>query len=310
MKNFPVLFLAILFFSVKAYAQGGIMEKIEAINVLEEEGKLEPSIELTKELISLLPPGNNDVLKYSIAKKYAQLQNVDSSFHYLFESITRDSSLKALTEPAFYFLINDDRWLEIENLSIQKYESKNGSIPNVKLAKELFRLGIRDQAFYYQIEIVEKDYPESQLIYQAIWELKIKINKENISSLEEIVAQYGWPKIAEVTTAGTQSAFFIIQHATDIEKQKKFLPIMKDAANKGEIELSNIAYLTDRINLREGRPQLYGTQLDINADGTFNTESLFEPEYVNQRRQKMNMSSIEEYLQKSGLEWTIEQKVK
>ena len=74
---------------------------------------------------------------------------------------------------------------------------------------------------------------------------------------------------------------------------------------KGDIKWSVIALMKDRALMYEGKPQIYGSQV---SNGELH--ELFEPEYVNQRRAKIGMEPIEEYLQRFELEFNIEQKIK
>lgn len=79
---------------------------------------------------------------------------------------------------------------------------------------------------------------------------------------------------------------------------------------KKEAEWSSLALLIDRINMREGKPQIYGSQIRGSDDGTLVVYEIENPEYVNQRRQEVGLGRIEDYVAIWDLEWTIEQKEK
>jgi hypothetical protein len=85
---------------------------------------------------------------------------------------------------------------------------------------------------------------------------------------------------------------------------------MKEAADNGEANWSSLALLIDRVNLREGKEQIYGSQIYRNEDGSFYVKDLQEPESVNQRRKEVGLGPIEDYVGRWGIEWTIEQKEK
>lgn len=73
---------------------------------------------------------------------------------------------------------------------------------------------------------------------------------------------------------------------------------MKVEAIKGNASLPNYAYLVDRVKVNTGQLQIYGTQLRINSGGTsYEPLPTTEPEMLNTRRQKVGLSSIEEYIQ-------------
>ena len=66
-----------------------------------------------------------------------------------------------------------------------------------------------------------------------------------------------------------------LQHA-DYAYQKKYYPSVKEAERKKEIDASNVALLEDRILMREGKKQIYGTQLTWNEKtGRPNCEEMY-----------------------------------
>ena len=85
---------------------------------------------------------------------------------------------------------------------------------------------------------------------------------------------------------------------------------MTEAANNDEAQWSSLAMLMDRINMREGKPQIYGSQIRGNGDGNFEVYEIENPEYVNQRRAEVGLGPIEDYVKIWDIEWTIEQKAK
>ena len=55
------------------------------------------------------------------------------------------------------------------------------------------------------------------------------------------------------------------------------------------------AYLTDRVNLNQAKPQVYGTQLKINEKGTsYEPKKVIDPENLNKRRAEIGLGTIEE----------------
>jgi hypothetical protein len=57
----------------------------------------------------------------------------------------------------------------------------------------------------------------------------------------------------------------------------------------------HLAYLDDRIRVREGLPQRYGTQLQKRADG-WEPLPVEDPEALDARRQAVGLEPITEYL--------------
>jgi len=270
-------------------------------------GQLIEAILLYDSIYNIDP--NNRLNTYNYTCAYALMGNTDSAFKYLHIATDSDSMVQALNDPDFYFLIDDNRWTEFENQMIAKIEAKHQKYANPELSKELWRMKIKDQAFYYHLKLADKQNGTGSPIIKALWELKHLINDENLDRIEEIIAEIGWPKRSAVGSSAAQTVFLIIQHA-DLETQKKYLPIMKEAANEKEASWSSLALLIDRIEIREGRPQIYGSQISRDQEGNFKVFEMIEPEYVNQRRKEVGLPPLENYVKNWGITWEVEQKTK
>ena len=62
-----------------------------------------------------------------------------------------------------------------------------------------------------------------------------------------------------------------------------------------DVSATDVAYLEDRVRVREGRPQLYGTQFSRQADGTMDHGPVEDPEHLDERRAAAGMQPIAEY---------------
>jgi hypothetical protein len=91
--------------------------------------------------------------------------------------------------------------------------------------------------------------------------------------------------------------WLVIQHS-NLHYQKKYLSMINEFAKNDLIKWENYCMTYDRIKLLEKTPQLYGTQLIITNDGI---HQLYEVEDINgldNRRKKMGLIPIDEYLKK------------
>ena len=82
----------------------------------------------------------------------------------------------------------------------------------------------------------------------------------NIVQLKQIIARCGWPMRSQHGERAIQAAFLVVQHA-GLEDQLQLLPLLEQAEIDGELAKGLLPLLHDRIRVRQGRPQLYGTQL-------------------------------------------------
>ncbi len=85
----------------------------------------------------------------------------------------------------------------------------------------------------------------------------------NAKILNQIIDDIGYPTIEKIGFEANEAAWLIIQHAISQPRfMKKCAKLLEDAVNQGKAHSAKLAYLSDRISVFEGRPQLYGTQFD------------------------------------------------
>lgn len=120
--------------------------------------------------------------------------------------------------------------------------------------------------------------------------------------IEAIIAQYGYPgktlvgRLADV-------AWLVIQHAS-LDKQEKYLPLLTQAAEKAELDKSNLAMLVDRIRFQKNQPQWYGSQVIRDPRTGKRTFYPIEDEAnVNKRRAEVGLIPLEDYARSFGFEW-------
>jgi len=89
---------------------------------------------------------------------------------------------------------------------------------------------------------------------------------ENRKVLLPLIVRYGWPKISEVGIRAAKSAFYIIDHSSDLDLFLEYLPVLKNACIEGEAEWVNYANMYDRSLKMQGMPQVYGTQYIIDGN--------------------------------------------
>lgn len=126
----------------------------------------------------------------------------------------------------------------------------------------------------------------------------------NLDQVESIL-QNGWPD--DLNMQGNQTIFLVIQHA-DLQTQKKYLPVIEKAMQDNKTFPANLALLKDRMALREGKKQIYGSQIFIDSNtGKKYVQPLQNPEEVDKLRAEVGLPSMETYLQQSfQMDWNLE----
>jgi hypothetical protein len=126
-----------------------------------------------------------------------------------------------------------------------------------------------------------------------------RVDRENTEELRAIIKQYGWPGRSLVGQRGANTAWLIVQHADhDRAFQKHCLKLM-EAAPAGEVAPEDIAFLTDRVLLAEGKKQRYGTQFK-KVGGQFVPQPLEDETNVDARRKKLGLPPLADYARQLG----------
>jgi hypothetical protein len=78
---------------------------------------------------------------------------------------------------------------------------------------------------------------------------------------------------------------------------KKSAELLKSAVNENKADPKSLAYLTDRIAVLEGNPQLYGTQFDWDEHGNLSPNPFDDLNTVNKRRKSIGLNTLEEQIE-------------
>jgi hypothetical protein len=125
------------------------------------------------------------------------------------------------------------------------------------------------------------------------------VDAANLARLRQIVQVYGWPDAAMAGSDGRSAVFLLVQHADrDVALQKEYLAWLERAFHAGRLSPEagqDVALLTDRVRTNQGRPQLYGTQVEFNGSQVIVKEIEDEPN-VDQRRAALGLPPLAEYI--------------
>ncbi len=125
------------------------------------------------------------------------------------------------------------------------------------------------------------------------------VHSQNAARLLSLLQQYGWPTPASVGLDASDAAWLIVQHANgEPEFQRECLRLLWTAVSSGHAPAWQPAMLEERIRMFEGRPQIYGTQLETGPDGRVRPHTLHDPERVDERRLAVGLEPLSERLAK------------
>lgn len=128
-----------------------------------------------------------------------------------------------------------------------------------------------------------------------------EIDEQNLEVIEQILEKCGMPSQQSAGELGHSAIWLVIQHA-GADKRKQYFPILLEAAQQGLLEKQDIALMQDRMLMDDGKPQLYGSQVLINDDDTYELYDLQDPETVDKRREEMGLGPLKEYLEYFNIE--------
>lgn len=127
--------------------------------------------------------------------------------------------------------------------------------------------------------------------------------------LREIIREHGWVGSDAIGQESAHALWLLVQHAPDLDFQQECLSLLKQAAKRGEAALADYAFLQDRVLVRMGEKQIYGTQTAI-VEGQVFYFPIEDEENVEIRRFEMGLNTLWEqavettkrYLVKTGSE--------
>ncbi|WP_345456195.1 DUF6624 domain-containing protein [Nocardioides marinquilinus] len=115
--------------------------------------------------------------------------------------------------------------------------------------------------------------------------------------LKEILDQYGWPGWDLVGGKAETAAWAIAQHSDlDPAFQAEALELLRAEVAEGNASPGNLAYLEDRVNVGQGRPQRYGTQVGCARAGPRPATPIRDRAGLEQRRRAAGLDPYADYL--------------
>ena len=83
--------------------------------------------------------------------------------------------------------------------------------------------------------------------------------------------------------------------AVPVAFMRAMLPAIEESRRRGDLDGGAVALLTDRIEVKAGHPQIYGTQLSL-KDGRWVLDPIADSAGVDARRKQMGLPPLAEYL--------------
>ncbi|MGV3613976.1 MAG: DUF6624 domain-containing protein [Fimbriimonas sp.] len=180
-----------------------------------------------------------------------------------------------------------------------------------KLAEIQIPADVRDKALYREVERRVREDQRARLHSgsggdpEGLFEWWEEVDRENLQWLKGLLAKRGWPGKSVLGEKGSNKVWLMVQHCDrDRPFQMFALELLAKAVKKGEASGQNLAYLTDRVRVGMGQPQVYGTQM-TSAGGWLRAMPVEDPANVDKRRAEVGLGPLEEYVRKSAEQFRL-----
>ena len=208
----------------------------------------------------------------TVAKKMMGIHNDDAALDYL--------SHRVRMEPDFYEEPTSSTFLQLRDTFELRQHKWDYDLTQKQYLEWIFERDQYDRMLWF---LASSKRTESPARVEKLARRAMDTDSTNLQLVSRILSETGYPRKSKVGGFATQTVWMIIQHS-DLGRIKQFLPQLEEAARRGDLAPAYLAATKDRIDIREGRPQKYGTQFNC---------PLLDSLRVNEWRQEVGLSPIE-----------------
>ncbi len=246
--------------------------------------------------------------RYNAACSWALAGYVDSAFFNL-ERIANLANYMnyshVKSDADLVSLYNDKRWQPFLT-KVKENKDKAEANLNKPLVAQLDSIHDEDQTYRRQLDGIREKYGQQSKEMREHWKIINYKDSINLIKVKAILDKYGWLGSDVVGGQGNSTLFLVIQHA-DLKTQENYLPMMREAVKTNKADASSLALLEDRILMRNGKKQLYGSQIGFNQkENTYYVAALEDPDNVDKRRASVNLQPLADYVKRWKIIWDVE----
>ena len=170
------------------------------------------------------------------------------------------------------------------------------SQPDTSLQKKIDSLLQVDQqvqtdmitAYQHNAGLQEKD---------SLEKVKEQTFNRHIPVLKDIIRQKGLPTYQLAGKESSDNFLTLVNHSfSDIPFQQKVAKLAKAEVKRKNISAPYLALMIDKMKIKSGKKQPYGTQCDYTKEGEAIAINLYRPGTIDKRRAKMGLSPLKTYL--------------
>jgi len=203
-----------------------------------------------------------------------------------------------------------DGMLTVKNEVVEKYKRLNHIPPELDFSP--LPLGQPKPVSAAKVKAIQDELARRAAEDQAVrtdpakQENMAAVDAENTKYLRELAQELGWIDAKRFGRDASTHAFLIVQHSGDLRLMQAALPEIEKDLKTGIGDPQNYALLHDRLKLKLGERQRYGTQIGVNENGESVVLPLEDKSKVEQFRKAIGLFPLAQYLaiykQQSGKE--------
>lgn len=189
----------------------------------------------------------------------------------------------------------------------EEVSGEAGRHPRNPLAARLDSILTEDQWYRMRSGDIERQFGWDSEEMRAHLKTIGEKDSLNLIQVKAIFDKYGWLSAEEVGESGAAALFLVIQHS-GLTTQEAYLPMLREAVKNGKAKLGDLAMLEDRIAIRQGKRQIYGSQIGRDPETLlFFVSPLDDPDNVDKRRAEAGLMPMAQYVSRWQIKWDVEQ---
>lgn len=205
-----------------------------------------------------------------------------------------DADLRSLHGLPEWSTVTEDLRRKIEEI-----ESKYDKV----LREELLAIYEADQSPRREHMYLKSLRPEPKAKADSVYKIILRTDSLNIKKVTNILDRRGWVGRDLVGPQASGAIYMVMQRA-DLRTQLKYLPLLKEAVERKDVEAVYLAFFEDRIAINEGREQIYGSQIGYNEETKkYYVLPIKDPENVDKRRESVGLGPMSDYTRMYGFKW-------
>ncbi len=135
-----------------------------------------------------------------------------------------------------------------------------------------------------------KDFKAGQISASIL----ASINAKHAETVRAFISAHGFPTKSNASEKAYKAAVLVALHSGDEAMLTQSIDAVR-LAHDGSVERKDIAFMTDRLCVLQGKRQRYGTQYKIGSDGAIDFIDIEDLAGLDARRKELGMEPFAEY---------------